>query len=321
MAWKYIVRRLLYFPPVVLAIVILVFFMVRMAPGDPMDLYAGEAADPEYREYARRFFGLDKPIHEQLIIYITNVFQGNLGLSYTYRQPVLTIIMNRIPATVLMVFTGLTIAVVVGISLGVIAAGKPYSIRDNVIMSSSIMAYSLPVFWIAQLLILVFALNLDLFPTIGSKSIGKELQGLEYIADILWHLTLPAIALGMKFLALFARLTRVSVIEAMRQNFILTARAKGVKERDILFKHAFRNGIIPVVTVVGVQFGVMIAGVVLTESVFAWPGIGLLLTDAIFYRDYPVIIGIFLIVAISVVASSLIVDIIYTILDPRIKYK
>mgnify|MGYP001118301575 CR=1 FL=1 len=317
---RYLVRRALYTVPTILAVVVLSFFLIRLAPGDPTLVLAGEGSSPEYRDWARQAYGLDKPFHEQLAIYVWNLLQGNLGRSYVFKEPVLNVILERVPATILLVATGLSIAVTLGVLLGLVSAGRPYSIRDNAIMSWSITTYSLPVFWVAQLLVLVFSIWLRLFPVTGMSSARLQLSGLEYAIDVLWHLILPSTSLAMVFMALFARLTRTSVLEAMRMNYILTARAKGLKRKEALSRHALPNAMLPVVTVLGVQFGLMIAGAVLTETVFAWPGVGRLLTDAVYFRDYPVVTGVFVLVTMSVIVANLITDLIYTVLDPRIRY-
>lgn len=317
---RYVIKRLLYFIPVVLSVITLSFLLIQLAPGDPAALMAGEGATPEYIENVRKEFGLDKPLHEQFIIYISHLLRGDWGFSLTYNRPVLNVIVERVPQTILLVGTGLTLAIALGMYLGIVSAKNPYSIKDNLITLFSLLFYSLPVFWLAQLLILFFGVYLRVFPAGGMYSIGAMHNAISYLLDILWHLILPASALAAVFLAIYSRLTRAGLMEVMGMNFILAARAKGVPERDILYRHALRNALLPVVTMAGIQFGLMISGVVLTETVFAWPGVGRLLTEAVFYRDYPLIMGVFIFVSISVVVANIVTDIIYALIDPRITY-
>jgi len=318
---RYIARRIAYFIPVLFGSIILSFLVIRLAPGDPVSILAGESASLQYREMVMHNYGLDKPLYEQLLIYILNVLQGNLGNSYVWKEPVLNAILRRLPATVLLVGCGLTIAVILGLIAGVVSGTKPNSLTDNAVMSFAVVGYSVPVFWTAQLFVLTLAVYLRLFPVTGLYSVGSSFSfSYAGVADVLWHLALPVATLSIYFMAVYARLTRTSMLMTMRENFIITARAKGVKEHDVVYKHALRNSLLPVVTSLGVQFGVMIAGVVLTETVYAWPGMGSLLTDAVFYRDYPLVTGIFIFVTITVIVANLVTDLVYTILDPRIRY-
>jgi peptide/nickel transport system permease protein len=315
----YVLRRALETIPVIIGVIILSFSLLHLAPGDPVYLLAGESATASDLEVVRRQFGLDKPLYEQLLIYLTNTFQGNLGFSYVFGRPVSSIIIERVPLTILLVATGLTISVVFGVIAGVASARKPYSLTDMTIMGWGLVGYSIPVFWLAQLFILFFSIDLNLFPSSGVVSV-RATSGLPIIQDILWHLVLPALTLSMAQFAVFARLTRASLLEVLREKYIITARAKGIKERQVFYKHALRNSILPVVTYGGIYFGLMIGGVILTETVFAWPGLGRLLFDSIYLRDYPVVMGMFIFLTISVVIAQLATDILYAFLDPRISY-
>jgi peptide/nickel transport system permease protein len=318
---SYLTRRILQAVPLVFGVIVLTFMIIHVAPGDPAYVLAGETASPEYIEMVRESLGLDKPLYEQLVIYIGSVMRGDLGYSYVFRQPVLNIILERVPATLLLMSTALVVCSAVGIALGVISSKSPYSIKDNITTAVSILGYSLPVFWLAQILLLIFAVRLDWFPVQGIRSLREELIGIPYVLDMAHHLVLPAFALGMFHLALVSRLTRASMLEVLRQDFITTAWSKGLDENTVFYRHALRNALLPVVTVIGLNLGVMLTGAVLTESVFAWPGLGRLMYDAISSRDYPVLMGNFIVVSISVIAWNLVTDVVYGFLDPRIRYR
>ncbi len=318
---QYVARRLAYSLPVVLVVITISFLLLRLARGDPAALMAGEGASPEYVETLRREFGLDRPLHEQYFIYLFALFRGNWGFSLTYNRPVLEVISQRIPQTVLLVVTGLSLAIFVGVTLGIVAARSPHSAKDSAITSASLLFYSIPVFWLAQLFILVMGVYLRIFPIFGMYTIGLTPYSLEWGLDVIWHLILPATTLALAFLAVYARLTRAGLLEVLGMNFIVAARAKGVPEEQVIRKHALKSALLPVVTVAGIQFGLAVAGVVLTETVYAWPGIGRLLTEAVFFRDYPLIMGIFIIVSLSVVIANLVTDVIYAVIDPRITYR
>ena len=317
--WYYIARRAAFSTIVVLSVAILTFVLIRIAPGDPAELIAGEAASPEYIQRVREEFGLDKPVLEQLAIYLVSLFRGNLGFSITFSRPVLDVILERLPQTILLVGTAIFIAIVAGIFLGIASAKRPYSFVDSFINVFTLTLYSTPVFWLGLVMILGLALWVPIFPTGGMLDIGVENDPVAMALSILHHLFLPAITLSALFLATYARLTRAGLLEAMGMNYILQARAKGVPEKQILRKHALKNALLPIITVAGIQIGLMVGGVVLTESVFSWPGIGSLLVLAVSYRDYPLVTGIFLFTSISVALSNFAVDIIYAIVDPRIR--
>jgi len=293
--------------------------LVHLAPGDPAQLLAGEAASPDYVKLIRAEYGLDRPLPEQLATYLGNLARGNLGYSLTFSQPVLDVILGRIPQTLLLVGTAIFISITVGILLGLASARRPFSATDAVINSTTLTLYSIPTFWLGEVLILAFALQIRLFPTGGLFDVGVETNTFDLMANVAWHMVLPVLTLSALFLASYARLTRAGLFESLRMNYIVQARAKGVSEKDILNRHALRNALLPVITVAGIQIGYAVGGVVLTENVFSWPGIGTLLVLAVSYRDYPLVTGIFLISAISVAVANLIADMIYGIVDPRIK--
>jgi peptide/nickel transport system permease protein len=291
-------------------------------PGDPAVMLAGPEASEEVLKMIRDSYGLDKPVHEQLFIYMSHVLRGDLGYSYAYQAPVMDVIVSRIPATMLLTGTALTFAFIIGVILGVIASKKPYSIIDNAATGVAVAFYSIPFFWLAQILLIIFALFLGWFPTGGIMSFRTVWSSitLEYILDRLHHLALPATALAMWYIAAIFRLTRASMLETLREDYIVFARSKGLKERKVLYKHALRNALFPVITIVGLYIGWAFSGVIFTEMVFAWPGLGRLMYDSIYSRDYPVLMGMYIFISISILVTNLIVDVIYAILDPRVRY-
>jgi peptide/nickel transport system permease protein len=288
-------------------------------PGDPVEILAGEVPTPENLERLRAEFGLDRPLPEQALIYVRNVLTGNLGDSYYRRRPVIELIVERAPATILLMGVQMVIATLLGLVVGVFAARKPYSKLDSIASMVAIMGYCTPVFWLGVMLLYFFSLYLGLLPAGGMVSVRVEMNPFERFFDVLRHLALPALTMGISHLALVFRLTRSSMLEVLSQDFITTARIKGLYERTVLFRHALRNALLPIVTVVGMNAGHMISGALFAETVYAWPGVGRLLYEAIGLRDYPLIMGVFVIVSISVVTFNLITDILCAFLDPRIR--
>jgi len=307
--------------PLIFAVIILNFTLIHLAPGDIALVLAGEDASPEYVKALREKLGLDKPIHEQLGIYIVSVVRGDLGYSFANRSPVVTCILERVPATVLLIFCSMLFSITVGVLLGVNASKRPYSRADNAITIGSLLGYSIPNFWLGMIMMLVFSLSLGIFPVQGMFTVGVDMSSIKRWVDIARHLVLPALVLGTSQVALYARLTRASMLDVLDQDYIITARAKGCNESVVIFDHAFKNALLPVVTMIGLNLGFVLSGATLTETVFAWPGIGRLMYDSILRRDYPVLMGIFIIVSISVILASLLTDILYAYLDPRIRYE
>jgi peptide/nickel transport system permease protein len=317
----YIARRLAQAVPVVLAVVVLNFLIVHLAPGDPVNILVGEyGSTPEFREQIRREYGLDQPVMVQLGVYLKRVVGGDLGYSLYFNQPVAALILARLPATMLLMGTQLVLALIAGVSIGVAAARRPYSLLDNASTAIALIGYSMPVFWSGLLLILLFSTTLGWLPSGGMFSAREQVEGAAVVWDVARHLVLPASTLGLVSLALYVRLTRASMLEVLSQDYVRTAWAKGLGERRVMRQHALRNALLPVVTIIGIDLGRMIGGAVLTETVFAWPGVGTLTFNALQTRDYPVIIGVFMFVSIGVILASLVVDIMYGILDPRIQY-
>jgi len=317
----YVLRRCIQTIPLVLGVIAINFTLIHLAPGDPATIFAGPyEVSEEYLAMVRREFGLDKPLYEQLIAYVLSVLRGNLGYSFSYRSPVFSLIVERIPATLLLTVTATVISSLVGVILGTTSSKKPYSLTDNVTTVFALVGYSMPIFWLGQMLVLAFSLGLGVLPAAGMYSLRVELTGIDSVLDVMKHLILPASALSMLELALVTRLTRASMLEILGQDFITTARSKGLDENAIVYRHGLRNALLPVVTVIGMRFGFVFGGALLTETVFAWPGLGRLMYESIFARDYPVLMGMFIIVSTMVIVASLVTDIVYGLLDPRIRY-
>lgn len=317
----YIAKRLTQALPVILAIIVLNFFIVHLARGDPVNILVGEyGATPEFREQIRHDYGLDKPLHVQLGIYLQRVYRGDLGYSLYFNQPVIRLILARLPATTLLMVSQLLIAVVIGVSLGVAAARRPYSVLDTLSTIVALIGYSMPVFWSGLLLILLFSTTLGLLPSGGITSLREPATGLGAAWDLGRHLILPAMTLGLVNIALYVRLTRASMLAVLSEDYVRTAFAKGLAARIVLRRHALRNALLPVVTITGIDLGRMVGGAVLTETVFAWPGVGTLVFTALQTRDYPVVVGTFMLVAVGVIMANLLVDVAYGVLDPRIHY-
>jgi peptide/nickel transport system permease protein len=306
--------------PLVLGVLVLSFVLIQLAPGDPIIVLAGDGGDAAYYEAMRARYGLDRPLPEQLGRYLLAVARGEFGYSFSYRQPVFEVILARLPATLLLMVSALIFAIVVGVGLGVLSALRPGSLLDYTVGVLTLLGAAMPVFWLGQLLIILFAVQLELFPVQGMITVRERYTGLRYLLDLLHHLALPTLTLGLLQLALLTRLTRTSLREILAEDFVRTARAKGLREQVVVLRHALRNALLPVVTVIGGQIGVLITGAALTETIFAWPGLGRLLLDATLNRDYPLLMALFVIVAVSVVAANLLTDLVYTMLDPRVRY-
>ena len=318
----YVARRLLQAVPMVFVIILVNFFLIHAAPGNPVDILAGsQDADPAYLERLRQEFGLDEPLGTQLLTYIRRVLQLDLGYSIRFRQDVLGLILERMPATFLLMGTALVFSSIIGVMLGVLASRRPAGLIDNGATLIAIAGFSMPVFWLGQLLLLLFAVQLQLFPVQGMVSLRAPSSGLGRVLDIAHHLALPALTYSVYHLTLIFRLTRVKMQEILDQDFIVTARAKGLTEARVVYGHGLRNALLPVVTIIGLNFGFMLAGSVLTETVFAWPGMGRLMFEAINARDYPLLLGLFTVISLMVIAANVVTDIAYAIIDPRVVYR
>ena len=319
----FVVRRLLHLIPVVLAIAALNFLLIKMAPGDAADILAGQMghATLEFTEQLRRSFGLDLPLVEQFLVYMGRLATLDLGVSFIQGVPVLDLILDRLPATLVLMVAAIVLAVGVGVLLGVSAARRRGTWLDNAISVSALVVYATPSFWLGLMLIVLFSIMLDLLPSGGMMQIGAGKAGVALVLDVARHLILPAATLGLFYVAIYTRLMRAAMLEVYDLDFITTARAKGLSEGVIAWTHAFRNALLPVVTLAGVQVGHLLGGSVLVETVFGWPGLGRLVFDALLQRDLNLLLGILFISSVVVVIANLIVDLLYGFLDPRIVHK
>jgi len=332
---SFIIRRIFVVFPTLLGVTVIVFLMLRITPGDPAELLLGERATPQALEAMREYLGLNEPLHVQYGMFLKRAVKLDLGETIWSRQKVSIEIQERFPATIELAVVAMMISCFFGIILGLISAAKQYSWFDYLSMVTSLLGVSMPVFWLGLMLMLIFSLGLGWFPMSGRLGIDVDLPIITnfYILDavlardgaalkdVLMHLALPALALSTIPLAIVARMTRSSMLEVLRQDYIRTAKAKGLGQIRIVLKHALRNGLIPVVTVVGLQFGILMGGAILTETVFAWPGVGKWLYDGVVKRDYMVIQGGTLLVASTFVLVNLIVDVLYAVINPRISVK
>nr|MBO2471077.1 peptide ABC transporter permease [Bacillota bacterium] len=303
---RYIVRRLLLAIPVLIGVSIVVFWMIRAIPGDPARVLAGEGAPLEVVERIREQYGLNEPLHVQYMVFLKHLLQGDLGRSIRSRRPVTEEVAARLGPTLELAAGSMVVAIVIGVSTGILSAVRPNSWIDAVSTFIALVGISMPVFWLGLMLMYFFSYELGWFPTAGRGT---------------WrHLVLPSLTLGLSTAAIIARMTRSSMLEVLRQDYVRTARAKGLHEWAVVLKHAFRNALIPIVTVTGLQMGSLLGGAVMTESVFAWPGIGRLMVDSIIARDYPVVQGAVLVVAVGFILINLLVDVLYAYINPTIRY-
>lgn len=309
----------------VLAVVVLNFVLVHAAPGDPVETIAGASGgmSPELMAQLRTQYGLDKPLVVQLGVYLGKIASGDLGYSYFFNLPVASMISERVPATLLLVLSSVLLAFVVGTTLGVLSSKKPNGLLSQFITVLSMVGFAAPVFWMGIMLVILFASVLPILPVSGMRAIdssgGTGFPNLADVVDVLHHLILPTLTLSLVYLAQYSRLSRSSMLDVLGSDFIRTARAKGLAERVVMYKHALRNALLPVVTVLGLQFGNVMAGAILVETVFNWPGLGRLAFESVLRRDYPTILGLLLFSSIVVVVMNLLTDLCYRLIDPRIK--
>ncbi len=321
-AVQFMLSRLLQGLALVLAVVVLNFVLVHAAPGDPVETIAGASGgmSEELKAELRTQYGLDKPLPAQLGVYLGKVLSGDLGYSYFFNLPVAGLIAERVPATLLLVITAVLGAFVVGTVLGVLSSRKPNGVLSQFINTLSLVGFAAPVFWTGIMLVLLFASALPILPVSGMRAVDSAgAGGFADALDVLHHLVLPALTLGLVYLAQYSRLSRASMLDVLGSDFIRTARAKGLSNRVVLYKHALRNAVLPVVTILGLQFGNVMAGAILVETVFNWPGLGRLAFESVLRRDYPTILGVLLFSSIVVVVMNLLTDYCYRLIDPRIK--
>ena len=304
---RYLTRRLLLTIPVILGVATLVFSLIHLVPGDPAQVMLGEGAAEKDVIELRTRLGLDRPLLEQYGGFMSGLLRGDLGSSFRTGQPVTTAILERVPATVELALAAMAVAMIVALPLGIIAAVKQGGLADHAAMTTALAGISIPNFWLGPMLAIIFAIELGWLPVSGRG-------GLE-------SLILPAISLGAALAAILARMTRASLLEELRELYVRAARARGVSRRRSIIRHALRNSLIPLVTILGLQFGAVLTGAVITETIFAWPGIGRLLIQSITTRDYPLVQGCILLIAITYVSVNLITDLMYGVLDPRIRFE
>ena len=319
----FIGKRLVHAALTVLGIAIINFFLLQLAPGDAAEVLAGEAgtADAEYIAKLRSQFGLDRPLHEQLGAFLLRIVTLDLGYSFRYGADISTLIFDRLPATLLLMTTSILLALIGGILLGVIAARNVNRTPDRLISLGALLFYATPPFWIGLMMILVFSVKLGWTPTGGMSDIAGGKTGFSHVLDVLRHLALPALTQAFFYLAIYTRLVRAGMLEVLSLEYIRVARAKGISERNIAYRHALRNAILPLVTVVGANVGAFLGGAVLTETVFSWPGIGRLMFDAMFQRDLNLLLSILVLSSVFVVVANLIVDLLYAIINPTVELR
>ena len=314
---RYVARRLLLLVPVLVGVSIVIFMVLHLTPGDPAEVMLGSQATREDLERLRADLGLNEPLHVQYARWVAHVARGDLGRSLWMKRPVLNEVLGRLQATLVLTGAALVLSTAVGIVLGVASAARPNSVLDRLSAVASLFGASMPVFWLGIVLMVIFALWLGWLPASGMYAPygGGDLR------DLLAHLALPAVTLAAASVTIIARLTRSTMLDILGQDYIRTARAKGLVERGVVLRHGLKNALVPIVTVVGVQAGYLLGGAVLTETVFAWPGVGTLMVQGILARDFPLVQGCVLVVALSFVLVNLAVDLLYAWLDPRIRYE
>jgi len=334
MIW-YIIKRLLQLAPVIIGVTLIAFSLIHIAPGDPARTMLGQHATQKEINEIREKYGLDEPIIVQYGLWLSGVVRGDLGRSIITNDLVINEISSRFPNTIELAVAAMLFAILIGGFAGIISASKQYSVTDYTVMGVALFGISMPVFWLGIILMMIFGVILGWLPIGGRIDLMIPFQrvtgfmiidsiitlNLPALISSIKHLILPAVALGTIPMAMIARVTRSSMLEVLRQDFIRTERAKGLSERAVIYKHAVRNAMVPVVTVIGLNFGLLLAGAILTETVFSWPGLGRLVVEAVYERDYPLVVGCILIFAIVFVVVNLITDILYTYIDPRIKYE
>ncbi|HSJ26009.1 MAG TPA: ABC transporter permease [Longimicrobiales bacterium] len=323
----FILRRLLGAIPLLIGIATIIFFVLNLAPGDPTTFYFNPNVPPEVLEQLRRNLGLDQPLHIQYIRWLTSFFTGEFGFSLAQSRPVRDIIMETLPNTLILTGTALVLVFIIGILIGVVQAVRQYSAFDSVSSVVSLFFYSMPSFWLALMLMLIFSLKAHQWgwpvalPPTGISSVYYEFMGPgEKVMDRISHMVLPVATLTLALAAGVARYTRGQMLEVIRQDYIRTARAKGLPERTVIMKHALRNSMLPVITLLGLYLPFLFSGAVFVEVIFAWPGMGRVIVDAIFQRDYPLVMATSFVLAAMVVVGNLVADVLYAVADPRIRY-
>lgn len=316
-----ILQRVAWALVLLLAVIVLNFLLMHAAPGDVTDAIAQSmgGADAEVMAKIRSDYGLDLPVWQQLVNYVGRVAQGDLGYSFFYNRPVTDLLLERLPATLLLVISAQVLAIVVGVLLGVIAARRPNGIVSHLVTLLALVSYSAPVFWTGIMLLIAFSLYIPLFPVAGMQDVMQPGGWFAHALDVAHHMVLPVVTLASIFLALYSRLCRASMLEVLGSDYIRTAKAKGLSERQVVLKHGLKNALGPVVTLAGLQFSAVVSGAVLVETVYSWPGLGTLALQSILARDTPTILGILFFSSLVVVVVNLLTDLILRLIDPRIR--
>lgn len=318
---KYSFKRLLQGIPLIVVVVLFSFAIIQLAPGDPVSLIAGgDDMTQEQIDYLTEQWGLDQPLPVQMWRYCTKMLRFDLGISYRQARPVLDIILERLPYTLLLLIPSLLIATIIGVLAGVYCATHMHSTGDSIMTVAALTGYSVPLFWVGQMLILIFAMKLGWFPVSGISDLRSNATGVARIWDVFHHLALPGLCLIFSYSAMIIRVARTKMAEVMQSDFIKTARAKGLPETKVIWGHALRNALAPVVTVVGMELATMVMGATVVETVFGYPGTGRLIYTAISNRDYPLIAGMFFFISVGVILANVLVDILYAVIDPQVRF-
>jgi len=318
----YALNRLLQGIPMIIMVIILTFVLINLAPGDPVSMMtAGIDPTPDMRALLEKQWGIDEPLFVQLIKYLGRILTGDFGMSYFQGKSVVDIILERLPPTLLLMMTAILISTIFGIVCGIISAYHMYKRIDSVLSIAALIGYSAPLFWVGQVLIIVFAVVLDIFPVSGMHDLRMAATGFKKILDTAKHLFLPSLSLTFWFSALMMRVTRTKMSDILQSDYIKTARAKGLSETKVIMGHAFRNALAPIITVLGFELGAVVMGATVVETIFGWPGMGRLMYESILRRDYPLITGIFFFVSLSIILVNILVDIMYAVFDPQVRYE
>ncbi len=314
-------QRIVYGIILIFAVIVFNFLLIQAAPGDVVDVLLTEAGggDPEIAAQIRASYGLDQPVHVQLLKYVGNVLTGDLGYSYFRDESVLTLLLSHLPSTLMLTLAALVFAIIIGTLFGVWAATRPHGLTNHMVTVLSLLGYATPVFWMGMMLMLAFSLYIPIFPSFGISSVPVPENMLDRVLDMLHHLVLPTFTLSILFLAGYSRLSRAAMLDVLGADYIRTARAKGLLEVVVIFKHALKNAALPIVTIAGIQLGHIFSGAVIVETLFSLPGVGPLLYDSIQQHDYPVMLGVLLGSAVTVVVANILTDLVYRLLDPRIR--
>jgi len=321
---EYLAKRLVQAAFTFFVVLLLNFTIPRLMPGDPARILANEGMLPkEAVDTLVRTFNLDRPYHEQLVSYLVNAFRGDFGFSYKYYPTtVMELLLTRLPWTILLLGLATITTSIFGIVIGLVCAWKRESKTDVAALSVSIFIWAIPYFWLAMVLLYLFGYIFPIFPLGHGVTVGARHGGfVEYLGDVLWHLALPVIAITLTGYASYSLITRNTMIETLAEDYVLTAEAKGLSERQVLLRHAARNALLPLVTMIALRLGFIVSGAIFTETVFSYPGVGLLIYESIMYQDFPVLQGAFFILSVTVIVANLTADVLYSILDPRIKYR